>query len=56
VWRTSPAVVTDDEGVGRDIEIVTDPDDMHVTQTLLLRAPEAGIRGGSGIDLQGKCI
>src|SRR5262249_25934341 len=41
----------DDEGIGRGIEIVTGPDKVHVAQTLLLRGPEAGIRGGSGIDL-----
>src|SRR6266446_1887866 len=40
-----------DEGIGRGIEIITGPDDVHVAQTLLLRGPEAGIRGSSGVDL-----
>src|SRR4029450_9289676 len=44
-------LLADDEGVGRGIEIVTGPENVHIAQALLLRGPEAGIRGGSGIDL-----
>ena len=40
----------DDEGIGRGSEIVTGPDEVHVAQPLLCD-PEAGIHGGSGIDL-----